>query len=99
MLDIVITYKIGNYEFVALYKMYRFLGRSTGILERCDINGGGGEEKNDKGWWLITCIYNVSSYLISLILMLILCNYDACYLNFYEFSPLVCHYTKVHIYA
>ena len=48
---------------------------------------------------LITCIYKLNSYLISVIFMLILCNYDACYLNFYEFSPLVCHYTKVHIYA
>ena len=48
---------------------------------------------------LITCIYNLNSYLISLIFMLILCNYDACYLNFYEFSPLECDSTKVHIYA
>ena len=30
---------------------------------------------------LITCIYNLNSYLISLIFMLILCNFDACYLN------------------
>ena len=48
---------------------------------------------------MITCIYNLNSYLISLIYMLILCNHDACYLNFYEFSPLECHSTKVHIYA
>ena len=34
---------------------------------------------------LITCIYNLNSYLISLIFMLILCNYDACYLNFMNF--------------
>ena len=50
-------------------------------------------------WLLITCIYNLNSSHISLIFMLILCNYDACYRNFHEFSPLVCHYTKVHIYA
>ena len=31
--------------------------------------------------------------------MLILCNYDACYHSFYEFSPLVCHFIKDHIYA
>ena len=31
--------------------------------------------------------------------MLILCNYDACYHSFYEFSPLVCHSTKVQVYA
>ena len=31
--------------------------------------------------------------------MLILCDYDACYHSFYEFSPLVCHFTKVHIYV
>ena len=31
--------------------------------------------------------------------MLILCDYDACYHIFYEFSQLVCHFTKVHIYA
>ena len=31
--------------------------------------------------------------------MLILCEYNACYHSFYEFSPLVCHSTKVHIYA
>ena len=34
---------------------------------------------------LITCIYNLNSYLISVIFMLILCNYDACYLNFMNF--------------
>ena len=34
---------------------------------------------------LITCIYNLISYLISLIFMLILCNYDACYLDFKNF--------------
>ena len=34
---------------------------------------------------LITCIDNLNSYLISLIFMLILCNYDACYLNFMNF--------------
>ena len=34
---------------------------------------------------MITCIYNLNSYLISLIFMLILCNYDACYLNFMNF--------------
>ena len=50
-------------------------------------------------WVMITCIYDLNSYLISLIFMLILCEYDACYHNFYEFSLLVCHYTKVHIYA
>ena len=48
---------------------------------------------------VITYIYNLISYLILLISMLILCNYDACYLNFHEFSLLVCHYTKVHNYA
>ena len=31
--------------------------------------------------------------------MLILCNYDTCYHSFYEFSPLVYHFTKVHIYT
>ena len=31
--------------------------------------------------------------------MLILCKYNACYHSFYEFSPLVWHFTKVHIYA
>ena len=31
--------------------------------------------------------------------MLILCDYNSCYHSFYEFSPLVCHFTKVHIYA
>ena len=31
--------------------------------------------------------------------MLILCEYDASYHSFYEFSPLVCHSTKVHIHA
>ena len=30
--------------------------------------------------------------------MLILCDYDAFYHSFYEFSPLVCHSTKVHIF-
>ena len=34
---------------------------------------------------LITCIYNLNYYLISLIFMLILCNYDACNLNFMNF--------------
>ena len=34
---------------------------------------------------LITCIYNLNSYLISLTFMLILCNYDACYHNFMNF--------------
>ena len=34
---------------------------------------------------MITCIYNLNYYLISLIFMLILCNYDACYLNFMNF--------------
>ena len=34
---------------------------------------------------LITCIYNLNSYLILLIFKLILCNYDACYLNFMNF--------------
>ena len=34
---------------------------------------------------MIACIYNLNSYLISLIFMLILCNYDACYLNFMNF--------------
>ena len=29
--------------------------------------------------------------------MLILGDHDACYHSFYEFSPLVCHFTKVHI--
>ena len=38
-------------------------------------------------------------YLISFIFTLILCDYDACYHSFYEFSPLVCHSTKVHVYA
>ena len=33
----------------------------------------------------MTCIYNLNSYYISLIFMLILCNYDACYLNFMNF--------------
>ena len=31
--------------------------------------------------------------------MLILRDYGACHHSFYEFSPLVCHFTKVHIYA
>ena len=31
--------------------------------------------------------------------MLILCEYNACYHSFYEFSPLVCHFIKVHIYT
>ena len=31
--------------------------------------------------------------------MLILCDFDARYPSFYEFSPLVCHSTKVHVYA
>ena len=35
--------------------------------------------------YVITCIYNLNSYLISLLFMLILCNYDACYLNFMNF--------------
>ena len=48
---------------------------------------------------LITCIYNLNSYLILLIFMLILCEYNACYHSFYEFSPLVCYFTKVHNYA
>ena len=34
---------------------------------------------------LITCIFNLNSYLIQLIFMLILCNYDACYLSFMNF--------------
>ena len=34
---------------------------------------------------LITCIYNFNSHHISLIFMLILCNYDVCYLNFMNF--------------
>ena len=37
------------------------------------------------GWYLITCIYNLNSYLVSLIFMLILSNYDACYLDFMNF--------------
>ena len=48
---------------------------------------------------VITCIFNLNSYLILLIFILILCDYDACYHIFYEFSPLICHFTKVHIYA
>ena len=31
--------------------------------------------------------------------MLIFGDYDACYHSFYEFSPLVYHSTKVHVYA
>ena len=31
--------------------------------------------------------------------MLILCNYDACYHSFMEFSLLACHFTQVHIFA
>ena len=31
--------------------------------------------------------------------MFILGDYDACYHSLYEFSPLVCHSTKVHVYA
>ena len=34
---------------------------------------------------LITCIYNFNSYLISLIVMLILGNYDSCYHSFMNF--------------
>ena len=34
---------------------------------------------------MITCIYKLNSYLISLIFMLILCNFDECYLNFMNF--------------
>ena len=48
---------------------------------------------------LITLIFNLNSYLIYLIFRLLLCNYDACYHSFYEFSLLVCHSTKVHVYA
>ena len=31
--------------------------------------------------------------------MPIFCEYNACYHSSYEFSPLVCYYTKVHIYT
>ena len=48
---------------------------------------------------MITCIYNLNSYPNKLIFILILCEYDACYHTFSEFSPLVCHFTKVDIYA
>ena len=48
---------------------------------------------------VITCIFNLNYYLILLIFMLILYDYDACYHSFYKFSPLVCHFTKVHIYT
>ena len=41
--------------------------------------------KNFLHWYMITCIYDLNSYLISLIFMLILCKYDACYLNFMNF--------------
>ena len=34
---------------------------------------------------MITCIFNLNSYLISLIFMLILYNYDACYHSFMNF--------------
>ena len=43
------------------------------------------DQSNAPDFALITCIYNLNSYLISLIFMLILCNYDACYLNFMNF--------------
>ena len=36
-------------------------------------------------WWVITCIFNLKYYHIKLILMLILCNYDACYHTFINF--------------
>ena len=39
----------------------------------------------DLACMVITCNYNLNSYLISLIFMLILCNNDACYLNFMNF--------------
>ena len=48
---------------------------------------------------MIKYIFNLNSYLTKLVFMLILYNYDVCYHSFYEFSPLVCHSTKVHIYA
>ena len=44
---------------------------------------------------LITCIFNLNYYHIKLILMLILCNYDACCHSFMKFSPLTCHFTNV----
>ena len=34
---------------------------------------------------MITCIFNLKYYHIKLILMLILCNYDACYHGFMNF--------------
>ena len=48
---------------------------------------------------LITCIFNLKHYQIQLILMLTLCNYDACYHSFMKFFPLACHFTKFHIFA
>ena len=36
-------------------------------------------------WTVITCIFNLKSYRIKLILKLILCNYDASYHSFMNF--------------
>ena len=57
------------------------------------------EEEERSQWCVITCNYTLNSYPIEFTFMLILCEYDSCYHCFYEFSPLVCHFTKVHIYA
>ena len=48
---------------------------------------------------VVIYIFNLKYYHIKLILMLILCNYDACYHSFMKFSPLACHFTKVHIFS
>ena len=49
--------------------------------------------------YLITCISNPYFRHNKLILMLNLCNYDACYHSFMTFSSLACHFTKVHIFV
>ena len=59
--------------------------RTLGITK--NLRGGkGGTDLRGASW--ITCIYNLNSYLISLIVMLILYNYDACYLDFMNFLHL-----------
>ena len=48
---------------------------------------------------LITCIFHLKYYHIKLILMPILCNYDACCHCFLKFSPLACHFITIYIFS
>ena len=75
-----------GHSLVLLYFLYASIAKGLAMIQ---VGGGG----------VITCIFNLNYYHIKLILMLILCNSDACYHSFMKFSQLTCPFTKVHIFA